>query len=173
MKRRVNIAAALVHNPKIVIMDEPTVGIDPQNRDDIWNIILSLKESGKSIILTSHYVDEIERLSDRVLIVDNGRVITQGTVRELTKEYCKTQTCIVEFFNLNNQIIESIKKLPIIKSVTVKDNKLFLMSDNNTSLIEELIKHSSEENMQIKNIDFKKPNLEEVFFHFTGRGLRE
>ncbi|WP_160680571.1 ABC transporter ATP-binding protein [Clostridium sp. C8-1-8] len=173
MKRRVNIAAAILHDPALIIMDEPTVGIDPQSRSGIWDIINSLREQGKSIILTSHYVDEVERLSDRVLIIDTGKVIAEGSVNSLIKSYCNSKIYTIEFYSLDESFINEVKNIPSVESVDVQENKVKIISNNEKNILEDLVKISMSLNLDIKNIDFKKPSLEDVFFYFTGRGLRE
>jgi len=172
MKRRVNIAAALVHDPRLVIMDEPTVGIDPQSRGVVWDIIKELQEKKMSIILTSHYVDEIERLSDRVLIIDSGKVIADGTVNSLIDKYCESRIYIIEFYNMNNNIVKEIEAISGVHSINITDNTIKIITNRDLNIIE-IIKITTNHKAEIKNIDFRKPGLEEVFFHFTGRGLRE
>ncbi len=173
MKRRVNIAAALVHLPKLVIMDEPTVGIDPQSRSVVWDIIRSLREKGISVIITSHYVDEIERLSDRVLIIDLGKVIAEGTVESLVQSHCNSKIYTVEFYDMSDALLKEIEMIQDVNSIDIKDNVLKIITTKDLNIIENIIKAANKHKLDIKNIDFKKPGLEDVFFHFTGKGLRE
>ncbi len=171
MKRRVNIAAALIHDPKLIIMDEPTVGIDPQSRSLIWDLILRLREEGKSVIITSHYVDEIERLSDRVLIFNNGEVVAKGTVDSLIHENCNHKKYIVEFYEIDQQLLNRIKQLEDVETIEVEENMVKITSTEDNKVIENILKLSSQQKVEIKNIDFKKTSLEDVFFYYTGRGL--
>lgn len=171
MKRRVNIAAALLHNPELVIMDEPTVGVDPESRSDIWNIIRGLKKKGKSIILTSHYVDEIERLSDRVIVINNGKVIAEGIVDELIEKYCRNYVYIVEFYSFQENFPEELNRQRMVKSIDIDGNKVKINVDSDKNILESIIRIASKLNMEIRNIDVKKPNLEDVFFYFTGKGM--
>lgn len=171
MKRRVNIAAALLHNPELVIMDEPTVGVDPQSRSDIWDIIRGLKKKGKSIILTSHYVDEIERLSDRVIVINNGKVIAEGIVDELIEKYCRNYVYIVEFYSFQENFPEELNRQRMVKSIDIDGNKVKINVDSDKNILESIIQIASKLNMEIRNIDVKKPNLEDVFFYFTGKGM--
>lgn len=171
MKRRVNIAAALLHNPELVIMDEPTVGVDPQSRSDIWDIIRGLKKKGKSIILTSHYVDEIERLSDRVIVINSGKVIAEGTVEELIEKFCKNYVYIVEFYSFQENFTKELNKQMMVKSIDIDGNKAKINVDSDKNILESIIRIASKLNLEIKNIDVKKPNLEDVFFCFTGKGM--
>lgn len=171
MKRRVNIAAALLHNPELVIMDEPTVGVDPQSRSDIWDIIRGLKKKGKSIILTSHYVDEIERLSDRVIVINSGKVIAEGTVDELIEKFCRNYVYIVEFYSFQENFTEELNRQMMVKSIDIDGNKAKINVDSDKNILESIIRIASKLNLEIKNIDVKKPNLEDVFFNFTGKGM--
>ena len=173
MKRRVNIAAALVHLPKLVIMDEPTVGIDPQSRSVVWDIIRSLREKGISVIITSHYVDEIERLSDRVLIIDLGKVIAEGTVESLVSSHCNSKIYSVDFYDISDALVKEIEMIQGVNSIDINDNVLKIITTKDLNIIENIIKAANKHNLDIKNIDFKKPGLEDVFFHLTGKGLRE
>lgn len=173
MKRRVNIAAALVHSPKLVIMDEPTVGIDPQSRNVVWDIIKNLKNKNISVIVTSHYVDEIERLSDRVLIIDSGKVIAEGTVESLIEKYCESKTYNIEFYENNNLMAKEIKEIVDVQSINIYESSIKIKTSKDVNIIENIVKIASRNNTDIKNIDVKRPGLEDVFFNLTGKGLRE
>lgn len=173
MKRRINIAVALIHEPQLVIMDEPTVGIDPQSRSAIWEIIAQLKKSGKSVIITSHYVDEIERLSDRVLIMDWGKIIAEGTVNDLIHRFSSTQVYVIEFYTLSYDISDDLGAIPGVLDVTLREKTATIMIDEDANVLERIIRFITQNGLDIKGIDFKKPSLEDVFFHFTGRRLRE
>lgn len=171
MKRRVNIAAALLHNPELVIMDEPTVGVDPQNRSEIWDIIRTLKRKGKSVLLTSHYVDEIERLSDRVIVINKGKVIANGTVNELIEKFCKNYVYIIEFYSFQENFTKELNKQMIVNSINIDGNKVQINVDSAQNILESVIQIALKLKLEIKNIDVKKPNLEDVFFYFTGKGM--
>lgn len=177
MKRRVNIAAAIVHNPSLIIMDEPTVGIDPENRNAVWDIIESLRSKGKSVILTSHYIEEIDKLSDRVIIVDKGRKVAEGKSSDLVEEYGKSITYSIEFFMLSRTSVADLKN-NIEEEITFKDiefdeNKINITVDaNQENYIEILIKLAKKNNLEIKNINVKKANLEDVFILFIERGKK-
>lgn len=173
MKRRINIACSLIHNPKLVIMDEPTVGIDPQSRCLIWDIIQEIKKEGKSIIITSHYVDEIERLSNRVLIMDHGKVIVEGTVEELIHNHFENSTVTLELNEFNSAIYTNINQIADVKSINEDEKKIQIEVHSKDRFIEILTHVLAIKDIDIKNIDFKKPSLEDVFFSVTGKGLRE
>ena len=170
MKRRVNIAAALLHEPKLVIMDEPTVGVDPQSRMDIWKIIKNLKERGQSIIFTSHYVDEVERLSDRVIIIKKGIVVAEGTVKQLVSKYCKNYVYILQFYSFNDNFCMELKRKINVVDIDIEGDKVKIYMDYSTNVLEYIVQTAALLNLTIKNIDIKKPNLEDVFFYFNGKG---
>lgn len=172
MKRRINIAAALVHDPILILMDEPTVGIDPQSRYLIWDIIRTLKARGKSIILTSHYVDEIEKLSDRVIIVDKGHVLAEDTPDKLIQQYGQSKRYRIDFYSMKDGLLEAIQKEGY-QNVTYSENQIEIITDFDDNIIENIIKIIMKFEVEIKTIDVRKPGLADVFFYFTGRGLRE
>lgn len=170
MKRRVNIAASLLHEPKLVIMDEPTVGVDPQSRVDIWKIIKNLKERGQSIIFTSHYVDEVERLSDRVIIIKKGIVVAEGTVKQLVSKYCKNYVYILQFYSFDNNFCKELRRKINVVDIEIEGDKVKIYMDYSTNVLEYIVRTAALLNLTIKNIDIKKPNLEDVFFYFNGKG---
>lgn len=172
MKRRINIAAALVHNPLLILMDEPTVGIDPQSRNLIWELIKDLKSKGKSIILTSHYVDEIEALSDRVIIIDRGSVIAEGTPELLIQQYGQSKRYTIDFYHMKPGLLEAIRQKGY-KDVTVTDSRMEIVTATDESIAEDVFKTAMAYQAEIKTLDIQKPGLSDVFFYFTGRGLRE
>jgi ABC-2 type transport system ATP-binding protein len=109
MKRRINIACSLLHNPKILILDEPTVGVDPQNRNHIFEVIERLNSEGMTIIYTTHYMEEAERFCDKIAIMDEGRIIAQGTLKELSEiSNVKNEVVVKERFNTQGMKLESI-----------------------------------------------------------------
>jgi len=173
MKRRLNIGVALIHKPKILIMDEPTVGIDPQSRNHILNTVKMLNKEGMTIIYTSHYMEEVEELCDRICIMDKGKFLAQGTKNELIKLVNGKEKIDVVFTELDSQLTEKIKKLSYINEVIVKDNTCSIMSEKAEDLMGDLIQIIRETDIRILSIDVKKPTLETVFLHLTGRALRD
>ncbi len=170
MKRRVNIAASLLHEPKLVIMDEPTVGVDPQSRVDIWKIIRNLKEKGQSVIFTSHYVDEVERLSDRVIIIKKGIVVAEGTAKQLVSKYCKNYVYILQFYSFDDNFCKELTRKINIVDIDVEGDKVKIYMDYSSNILEYIVQTAASLNLAIKNIDIKKPNLEDVFFYFNMKG---
>lgn len=173
MKRRLNIGASLIHKPKLLIMDEPTVGIDPQSRNHILNTVKMLNKEGMTIIYTSHYMEEVEELCDRICIMDKGKLLAQGTKEELIKLVNGKEKIDVVFTNLDKSLAEKIKKLAYVDEIIVKENTCSVISENVENLMGDLIQIIKNTDYRILSIDVKKPTLETVFLHLTGRALRD
>lgn len=167
MKRRINIAAALLHNPKILILDEPTVGIDPQSRNHIFDMIRELKEDGVTIIYSTHYMEEVETLCDEIAIIDNGRIITQGNLKELLEQHSKK----VIYIETNQ--IEKLEQLVTVSKMTPKDEGWILESVDPVKLLQEILKASTEQEIDILALEMVRPTLESVFLSLTGTTLRD
>lgn len=171
MKRRINIAAALLHEPKILFLDEPTVGVDPQSRNRIFEIIERLKSEGLTIIYTTHYMEEVERLCDRIAIIDEGRIVGQGTQEELKKTIGEEEIVELDFATSEKKKIEELKTiLPFEAEIT--NNKVTIKCDKNKDL-KEVLDQVSKLDLNIIDINFLAPNLERVFLHLTGKELRD
>lgn len=172
MKRRINIAAAILHEPALLIMDEPTVGIDPQSRNHILETIKQLNSKGMSVIYTSHYMEEVEYLCDRIGIIDHGRLIVQGTIEDVILQIGDESKIIFSLQNNNESAINYIKNnIPNIQEV--EDHKLIVNTANvhQTLLnILDVIKDSGE---SIATIDILSPSLENSFLQITGKSLRD
>ena len=172
MKRRLNIACALAHSPKLLILDEPTVGIDPQSRNNILESIKKLRENGMTIIYTTHYMEEVEAISDRVLIIDKGEIISEGTLEEL-KSKIKDKTIYniyadgLESINLND-----IKNICGVKEVELND-KLRISVSEEINNLDKIILYLIKNGIKIKNINTDEENLETIFLNLTGRSLRD
>ncbi len=172
MQRRLNIACSIVHNPELIIMDEPTVGIDPQSRNHILESIKRLNENGATIIYTSHYMEEVEALCTKVVIMDNGRLIAQGTKEELS-EYVKEEQ-IVEI-TLNNPgftITEAVKNIYGVSECTLSRSKMTVVLDKSSD-ISKVINTISDKGGIITKINMEEATLEDVFLTLTGKTLRD
>jgi ABC-2 type transport system ATP-binding protein len=173
MKRRLNIGAALLHKPEFLIMDEPTVGIDPQSRSHILDTVLKLKDEGLTIIYTTHYMEEAENLCNRICIMDEGKIIASGTRQELV-ELVKEKTQIsIKLDSVNESILNSLKNMPGVNDAKLDEDTINLYGENGDILLAEIIAKVSEHKRRIQSIDVKKPNLEAVFLHLTGKALRD
>ena len=171
MKRRINIAAALVHKPKILFMDEPTVGIDPQSRNLIYEIIEKQKKEGVTIIYTTHYMEEAERFCDRIAIIDEGNIIAEGTMEELKKDNAVKETIAIHFSKLSEANRIAIKGF--WKEITVSENLIHFYSSDVKNDLPKLINYCNQLGLEIVNIEILKINLETIFLNLTGKQLRD
>lgn len=173
MKRRLNIGAALLHMPELLIMDEPTVGIDPQSRSHILDTVLKLNDQGITIIYTTHYMEEAENLCSRICIMDEGKIIASGTQQELV-ELVKEKTQVsIKLDSINDSILNSFKNIPGVIDAKIDADTVNLYGENGDIILAEIIAKVSEHKKRIQSIDVKKPNLEAVFLHLTGKALRD
>ncbi|WP_066070077.1 ABC transporter ATP-binding protein [Neobacillus soli] len=173
MKRRLNIACAILHHPKLIIMDEPTVGIDPQSRNHILQSIKELNKMGSTIIYTSHYMEEVEEICTRVAIVDHGRVIAQGTKEELTALVSTEEKLVIEISSVNYSLVEQIKSIPSIRECIIKGNSLEVVGKKGEHNVSRVINLLAEAGIEILSLNVEKPSLEAVFLTLTGRSLRD
>jgi ABC-2 type transport system ATP-binding protein len=173
MKRRLNIACAIAHRPKLIIMDEPTVGIDPQSRNYILNSVRKLNEMGCTIIYTSHYMEEVEEICTRIAIIDHGKIIAEGTKEQLKAIITDTKEIWVGLKASDSLNIEQLKQIQGVISVRLEDNTIKINSKGETNnlnlIIQQLIKNQAE----IRSVEEQAPNLETVFLTLTGRNLRD
>jgi ABC-2 type transport system ATP-binding protein len=174
MKRRLNIACAIAHKPKLIIMDEPTVGIDPQSRNHILKSVKKLNEMGSTIIYTSHYMEEIEEICSRIAIIDHGQVVAEGTKEELKAIISDTNVVEITISSVSEIIDENeMKNIKGIKNIELNENKLKIESVKEISNLDKIIAYLVEKNIPIKNVESKVPDLETVFLTLTGRKLRD
>ncbi len=166
MKRRLNIGCALLHKPPIVIMDEPTVGIDPQSRNSIFSIIHQLKSEGSTIIYSSHYMEEVEQLCDSIGLIDKGKLMEQGEMGELLERYGKPS-----LFISGEGISEEILKT--FGTPESKGNGYLLTSDDPLATLEKVIGRFREDGIVPRRLELYQPRLEDVFFNLTGTQLRD
>ncbi|MFD0714100.1 ABC transporter ATP-binding protein [Paenibacillus sp. GCM10027626] len=173
MKRRLNIACAIIHHPKLIIMDEPTVGIDPQSRNHIMQSIKELNRMGSTIIYTTHYMEEVEEICTKIAIVDKGRVIAQGTKEELKSLVSSEEKLIIELSSVNFTMVEAIKKIHGISECVVNGNLLEIIGKKGEHNVSRIIQVISEMDGEILSLNVEKPSLEAVFLTLTGRSLRD
>ncbi len=171
-KQRLAIGLALVNDPEILFLDEPTTGLDPQARRNVWDIIQNLKKEGKTIILTTHYMEEAERLCNRVGIIDQGKIIAMDTPDNLISDAGLDSS--VEFNTSKKEFNEVIGKLTGVSN-SFRDNngKYIIYTKNPSTVLKELARFSEKGSINIENISTKKATLEDVFLKITGRKLRE
>lgn len=173
MKRRLNIACAIVHKPKLLFMDEPTVGVDPQSRNNILESIKTLNKNGTTVIYTSHYMEEIEAICDRVAIMDFGKIIALGTIDELIDSISDEENVSVEFDKVDSKLVDLVKKIKGVKDCTSENNRLNVKLNKKLANISKILNVLLENNIVIRSINTDKPNLEMVFLALTGKKLRD
>ena len=174
MKRRLNIACAIAHKPKLIIMDEPTVGIDPQSRNHILESVRKLNASGSTIIYTSHYMEEVETICSRVAIMDHGKVIALGTVEELENMiHDKNIVWISVGDSISKLNEDSVKEIPGVESVEIDENIIKISSAREVGNLDKIIQYFISGGFSIKSVESKSPDLETVFLSLTGRRLRD
>ncbi len=172
MKRRINIAASLMHQPEILIMDEPTVGIDPQSRLFIYDMLREQQNNGLTIIYTTHYMDEVEKMCSRVGIIDHGKIIAEGTVDQL-RQNCGCHKSLI--FKLKQHPEADIQEMLHQKGwqCVLKDCSIKIQSDHGQNIIPEALRIFEEHQLETESIEFEQAGLESVFLELTGKTLRE
>jgi ABC-2 type transport system ATP-binding protein len=190
MKRRINIAAGLLHKPQLLFMDEPTVGIDPQSRRRILDMVRELRDAGMTVLYTTHYMEEAEELSDRVGIIDQGRLIALGTQDELTRVVGRQETLRL---HLSEEAAGALggtsgagvvapsadgslalfDGLPGVLRATTLDHQIVVNVADAGEALPAVVGRANDASLHIRSIDIEEPNLEAVFLHLTGRGLRD
>jgi ABC-2 type transport system ATP-binding protein len=174
MKRRVNIAAALLHKPKILILDEPTVGIDPQSRNHILETVRKLNEMhGTTILYTSHYMEEVEQLCNRVYIMDHGRVVASGTKTELLSILSTEDTIQIQLSKKSDSLLNTIKAIEHVRLVEETTQGIRIISKKGSNILTNLVHAAEKEGVQIIHFQMEVPSLEDVFLHLTGKTLRD
>lgn len=174
MKRRLNIACAIAHNPEIIIMDEPTVGIDPQSRNHILQSVRELNRRGCTVIYTTHYMEEAEELCSRIAIIDYGKVIALGTKQELKSIVKhKNEVWVTVKNNVDKIVQEELKEIPGVTDVEIYENTVMVYSMHESENLESIIAYFTSKGLGILQIESKVPDLETVFLTLTGRKLRD
>jgi ABC-2 type transport system ATP-binding protein len=171
MKRRLNMAAGTIHGPKVLLLDEPTVGVDPQSRERIYEMIGELQSRSVSLLYTTHYMEEADRLCDRIAIIDNGRIIALGTKEELVRKTLGgRQAVTVEATSpISPAFSEKLRRL----SAAVDGTKVNVSVEDAASGVRDLLGLFDAEKVGVRDLTLKSPTLEQVFLQLTGRGLRE
>ena len=175
MQRRINIGVGLLHQPKLVYMDEPTVGIDPQSRRNILDTVLALNEQGMTVLYTTHYMEEAQELSDRIGIIDHGEMIALGTLPELTQlvgEQDIVELGITEEHS-RPELIKALSAVEGVREVKAANGNLRLIANDGNAALPDLITIANAQGARISDISVQEPNLEAVFLHLTGRALRD
>lgn len=172
MKRRLEIARGLMTRPRVLFLDEPTIGLDPQTRLRIWDYIKGVNEEGTTIFLTTHYMDEADRLSDSIEIIDHGRIIASGTSESL-KNTLGEDMMYLETKD-DEKAIEAAKKVPEVSQVKRMSSGLeLILSADGAKVMPKVVRSIEKDGIGILSVKMKKPSLDDVFVHYTGRELRD
>ena len=171
--RRLNIACGIAHKPKLIFLDEPTVAVDPQSRNNILNGIKKLRDDGATIVYTTHYMEEVEILCDRVIILDKGKVLATGTTDEL-KELAKIEEKIkVEVNDLDSKYIDKIKEFKNVDEVEYNGNMLFITYKKGKNNLVDIMEYLKREKIKYNKLYSERPTLNDVFLELTGKELRD
>ena len=173
MKRRVNIGAALLHKPDVIIMDEPTVGIDPQSRRHILDNVKELNQQGMTVLYTTHYMEEAAELSHHIAIMDKGKVIAYGTHDELIKMVGEQTRIDLTLNTEAEKILSAWQKTDGVSKIDSTDGKVTALVEDSNRVLPRLFDAAAKANVRITSVDIQEPNLETVFLHLTGRALRD
>lgn len=171
--RRLNIACGIAHKPKLIFLDEPTVAVDPQSRNNILEGIKKLRDEGATIVYTTHYMEEVEIICDRVIILDKGKIIASGTTDELKTLANIEEKISVEVNDLNSKYIEEIKKFKNVEEVTYHDQILLVIYKKGKNNLLELIDYLKSKKVNYNKIFSERPTLNDVFLELTGKELRD
>lgn len=173
MKRRVNIGAALMHKPAVIIMDEPTVGIDPQSRRHILDNIKELNAHGMTVLYTTHYMEEAQELSTHIAIMDQGKIIACGTNSELVKIVGELDRIDLAVNTESENVVAAWQSTPGVHRVTREDGHLTVLAEDSNQVLPHLFESATQVGVRVTSVEIQEPNLEAVFMHLTGKALRE
>lgn len=173
MKRRLNLAAAIMHEPEYLILDEPTVGVDPQSRNHIFNYVKDMNRNGTTVLYTSHYMEEVEALCNNIFIMDEGKEIAYGTKNDLRRILGENSTVKLETDHNASSLLQNVQNISGVETVSVKQEGLELLVKTNEFQLSQLIHRVEESGQVITNIQVQEPSLEEVFLTLTGKSLRD
>ncbi|AUB60462.1 MAG TPA: ATP-binding cassette domain-containing protein [Methanobacterium subterraneum] len=171
MKRRLEIGRGLIHHPKVLFLDEPTLGLDPQTRESIWEYIKDLNQNQDvSVLMTTHYMEEADKLCDEVAIINQGQIITSNSPQNLKREL-KADTITMHVDNIK-KFTEEVEKLDFVRETFVMDSEIKLMVERGENLVAELVNFANEHKIFVYSIELEHPNLEDVFLKYTGRTIQ-
>lgn len=171
--RRLNIACGTVHKPKLIILDEPTVAVDPQSRNNILEGIKKLNQNGATVIYTSHYMEEVEQICKRIAILDSGKVIALGTKEELKGMISLGEKVVIEAFNIDKNHLDAIRSFPNVISTEYNENILTIKSGGKRNNLSHIVSYINENKISYGKIYSELPTLNDVFLEITGKKLRD
>ena len=173
-RRRLDVALGLIHQPEVLFLDEPTTGLDSQNRANLWDHIRAIQERGSTVFLTTHYLEEADALCDRLTIMDHGSIVAEGTPRELKRQVVGDS---VVLGLVDDGLVEKARTLlrtaPFIREIGVEDGRLRLYIQDGSAALPELLRLLDREQIALKSVSLSEPTLDDVFLRYTGRLLRD
>ncbi len=173
MKRRLNIGIGLLHQPTLLILDEPTVGVDPQSRNAILESVEQLSAEGLAVLYTTHYMEEAERLCDRVGIIDQGEIKAEGTRRELVRLVGQSDRVRIAVAGTSHKAVEALRTLPGVREAIASDGAIELIADRAAQVLAESLRIVTDAGASVTSVEVEEPDLEAVFLHLTGKALRD
>jgi len=174
MMQRISIARAMMHDPEVLFLDEPSAGLDPQTRLLLWEIVRDYNRAGKTIVLTTHYMEEADSLCDRLAIIDHGKIIATGTPKELKSSIPGGYLLRLRFDRVPDELMEELKKLPGVTEVRSADHVAAdVYADRGGPLISAIVAAAQSVNVELHDVHIAEPSLETLFLHHTGRSLRD
>lgn len=173
MKRRLNIGIGLLHEPSLLILDEPTVGVDPQSRNSILESVELLGQSGTAVLYTTHYMEEAERLCDRVAIIDGGKIRAEGTRRELVELVGQRDTVNLGVIGSAHRLVEELRNVVEIQQITAAEGSVEILVEGASRLLPRILEVAQQTGVGVSGVEVVEPNLESVFLHLTGKALRD
>ena len=171
--RRLNIACGIAHKPKLIFLDEPTVAVDPQSRNNILEGIKRLNELGATIVYTTHYMEEVEQLCNQIIIIDKGRVIASGTKDELKNMITLGERITIELKSMNQTFIERLKNSNRVMNIEIENNTVHISYNTKEDNLSKLIDYVRENNVNYTSLFSERPTLNDVFLELTGKELRD
>ncbi|NDJ85415.1 MAG: ABC transporter ATP-binding protein [Chloroflexi bacterium] len=173
MKRRVNIGVGLMHRPRLIFLDEPTVGIDPQSRRSILDTVKLLNQEGMTVLYTTHYMEEAEELSHRIGIIDHGEIIALGTLEELTRKVGEQDSVLFDVDQVPDGVESQLSALEGVQQTIVQEAEIQVMCTDSNAILSQAIDILTRNGVTLHSVEVQEPDLEAVFLHLTGRALRD
>jgi len=174
-RRRLDVALGIVHQPRVLFLDEPTTGLDPQNRADLWQHLHALRDRGTTIVLTTHYLEEADVLCDRLVIVDHGRIIIEGTPRDLKRRVAGDAIVITlkEQVDTDGRSMALLQREPYVREISASGDQLRLYVDDGSAALPQLLRILDHQRIGVRSMNLSEPTLDDVFLRQTGRSLRD
>jgi len=173
MKRRLNIGIGLLHKPRLLMLDEPTVGVDPQSRNAILESVERLSSEGMAVLYTTHYMEEAERLCDRVGIIDEGEIKAEGTRAELVSLVGQRDKVRLDATGHLDAAVRALRAIPVVEEISMRDAGIDLLVDGADRALPEILRAAAAAGVSVSSVEVDEPNLEAVFLHLTGKALRD